>query len=590
MRDSQKQYFEHTMHSIPLLTTLAALVFLPLVEQASPSANYDILIAGAGTGGWSAAVQAARMGCSVLLIEETDWIGGQMNAAGVTSMDEGTREIREQGIYHEFYQRAVETYRKLGKSVGTCYFNSNSCAVEPRVGQRILYDFINEANQKGSGHIEISLRSRIVKVFRDGKLVRGAEIETFRQGGPVTNHLDCAILVDATEYGDILPMAGVSYRVGKCTSDNIDPKVRMQDNTWTSVVKEYPKGIPAELQITSPPPGYTAAKEKKHFSRIQMVGDRKDVYADPTSWLAVSWYRGMPDSSRKDTPPFPIPTRTHLNIAQNDTWTTVGDCEDPIQRWAKGVEMRLLTLQLLYYLQQELKLPWSVADDEGYDSPYNRDQIARVVAETPSLKPFERVLQLFPPIPYTRESRRMIGRHTVVSDEISRKKGPKAFADAISVNDYAEDLHGSTRPECIELNLEAAPAITKVKPPHNERVGPFQLPFEAFIPESVDGFLAAEKNISQSRLVNGATRLQPSTMLNGQAVGSIAALAIKKKVQPRALDPLLVQNAMLDAGVKLVIQPLKTPRGTPEWKNQQLAHLRGTETAVTPAPQDKPNP
>ena len=211
------------------------------------------------------------MGCSVLLTEETDWIGGQMNAAGVATMDEGTKDIRKQGIYHEFYERMVETYRKLGKSVATCYFSSNSFAFEPRIGQRILYDFINESNLKSPGHIEVALRSRIVKVFRDGNLVQGADVETMRPGGLLTNHVDCAILVDATEYGDILPLAGVRYRIGKCTSDNIDPKVRIQDNTWTAVVKEYPDGVPAELQITSPPPGYAETRQKSVFTAFKTL-------------------------------------------------------------------------------------------------------------------------------------------------------------------------------------------------------------------------------------------------------------------------------------------------------------------------------
>ncbi|HRZ93463.1 MAG TPA: FAD-dependent oxidoreductase, partial [Candidatus Paceibacterota bacterium] len=47
--------------------------------------EYDVVIAGAGTGGFGAAVQAARLGAAVLLLEETDWIGGQMTAAAVTS-------------------------------------------------------------------------------------------------------------------------------------------------------------------------------------------------------------------------------------------------------------------------------------------------------------------------------------------------------------------------------------------------------------------------------------------------------------------------------------------------------------------------
>ena len=51
--------------------------------------RYDVIVAGAGTGGLAAAIQAARLGSDVLLVEPTDWIGGQLAAAGVTSMDEG---------------------------------------------------------------------------------------------------------------------------------------------------------------------------------------------------------------------------------------------------------------------------------------------------------------------------------------------------------------------------------------------------------------------------------------------------------------------------------------------------------------------
>jgi hypothetical protein len=53
--------------------------------RANVAADYDIIVAGAGTGGWAAAVQAARLGARVLLLEETDWIGGQMSCAGVTT-------------------------------------------------------------------------------------------------------------------------------------------------------------------------------------------------------------------------------------------------------------------------------------------------------------------------------------------------------------------------------------------------------------------------------------------------------------------------------------------------------------------------
>ena len=45
------------------------------------------------------------------------------------------------------------------------------------------------------------------------------------------------------------------------------------------------------------------------------------------------------------------------------------------------------------------------------------------------------------------------------------------------------------------------------------------------IPKEVDDLIVAEKSISVSNLMNGATRLQPVVMQLGQAAGALAALA-----------------------------------------------------------------
>ena len=48
----------------------------------------DVLIAGAGAGGFAAALRASDRGHTVCLTEETDWIGGQITAGGVSALDE----------------------------------------------------------------------------------------------------------------------------------------------------------------------------------------------------------------------------------------------------------------------------------------------------------------------------------------------------------------------------------------------------------------------------------------------------------------------------------------------------------------------
>ena len=109
------------------------------------------------------------------------------------------------------------------------------------------------------------------------------------------------------------------------------------------------------------------------------------------------------------------------------------------------------------------------------------------------------------------------------------------------------DLHGADETAQLEEEFgETKESIAKNKP-----AGPFQIPFEIFIPKDLDGFLAAEKILSVTRLASGALRLQPITMLTGQAAGAIAAVAVKEEVPPREVNVLKVQRILLEAGDRL---------------------------------------
>ena len=292
----------------------------------------------------------------------------------------------------------------------------------------------------------------------------------------------------------------------------------------------------------------------------------------PWNWATFIGYRGMPNSE----PPVDntLITRTHLNY-NNDYPSSVAEMESPAARQATNRAMQLKTLHLLYYIQHTLgQTRWSVADDEGFDTPHRRAEVDAWIAEEPSLAPYRTVLYHFSIIPYTRESRRIVGLHTLCASEIERSRGkPVQFAHTVALGDYAVDLHGSMSPPYLELDIDHEGDI-----PHGKfgdrGIGPFAIPFECFIPEVVDGFLPAEKNFSQSRLANGATRLQPHTLNMGQAVGAIAALAVKSGVQPRAVPPVKVQQVLLEAGATLAIEPVTARWGTEAWRTQQMEVLQ----------------
>lgn len=547
---------------------------LPILSAEKIRDHYDIVIAGAGTGGCGAAVQAARMGKSVLLLEETDWIGGQMNAAAVTSMDEGGTLVRERGLYREWCGMIAAHYRPLGIDCETAYWHRHVC-VEPRVGRTLLRTLLGDA-RGDKGILDLVCQARVIGVTKSGDQITGVKIECVSPTGKTTHEVSSKILIDATEWGDVIPLTGARYRTGNCISGEIDPARHIQSITWTAVVKQYPDGVPDTLRVTTTPPDY--AKYAKSFAKGLVLGLDDDVKRPPkgTAWGFDRFigYRGMPDSSRP--PAGRVITRTHLNYS-NDQPATIADLEDPTVRIATCRTAIVKTLCLLHYIQTEIgKSDWSVANDEGFDTPYNRAQMDEFIASQPDLAPYRAVLYHFSIMPYARESRRIIGIKTLTAHEIERVKAkPIQFPNTVAIGDYAVDLHGSMSAPYLELDLDHEEDI-----PHKfgERgVGPFAIPFECFIPEKIDGFLPAEKNISQSRMVNGATRLQPHTMLMGQAAGAIAALAIEQGIQPRALDPIAVQNVLLDAGCPLTIDAVAAPRDTPEWKAQQLEVLHGAK-------------
>src|SRR5262249_27249053 len=135
---------------------------------------------------------------------------------------------------------------------------------------------------------------------KQGNTVNGATLEFADTTGPRRRDVGCKVLLDATEYGDVIPLTGARYRVGNCTSDNIDPKSLVQDHTWLCVVREYPDGIPEHLKIKSPPPGYEqfAAKRWKNYTAngFHLWGGAGKGLKGHRSWRVYFAWRGMVDS------------------------------------------------------------------------------------------------------------------------------------------------------------------------------------------------------------------------------------------------------------------------------------------------------
>ncbi|HRJ71986.1 MAG TPA: FAD-dependent oxidoreductase, partial [Terrimicrobiaceae bacterium] len=279
------------------------------------SAAYDVIVGGAGTSGWAAAVQAARMGARVLLVEESDWIGGQMAAAAVSSMDEeGLWEkfpVRERGLYREFHESMVNYYYTRDKDPFRAYYawpDQLEGGYEPKIVRAALGAYLAEArSRKGPDGkpsvLDVVTGTRIEKVRKTGNTVDGVVIK--KDG--VEKTIAAKVLVEATEYGDLLPLAGARYRVGNVTSDAIDPASLVQYHTWVGVIREYPGGVPDHLKIKIPPPGYDSKKYRGSQLAGPVIwgGAGRDVKG-PRSYRVLFAWRGMADS---DSPMTGLPTQ-----------------------------------------------------------------------------------------------------------------------------------------------------------------------------------------------------------------------------------------------------------------------------------------
>jgi hypothetical protein len=125
---------------------------------------------------------------------------------------------------------------------------------------------------------------------------------------------------------------------------------------------------------------------------------------------------------------------------------------------------------------------------------------------------------------YYREGRRIQSEFTVLEQHIGVAARPgqsaaEPFADSVGIGAYRIDLHPSTRGRNT-VDIDSYP---------------FQIPLGALLPVRVDNLLPACKNLGTTRITNGAYREHATEWSIGEAVGTLAAFAMSRKVPPRGV-------------------------------------------------------
>lgn len=500
----------------------------------------DLVVAGGGLSGVAAAIAAARRGLDVIVVETTHMVGGQATAAGVSAFDITffyDNAINGYGIWGEIVARTQAIYdEELQRPLNVGHYRDSSITPNVVVVERVLSEMLEEHG---------------VTVLRNTQIT-GARQHMGRVGGLETSagSVRARHTVDATEDGLILALAGIPHRISNGESNGTSirnlksPTKAIQDITYTAVIREYPEGVPSDLVVAEKPDGYE--RYATTFRKVYPQAGVRDGHTGKEGPTGFAGYRAAPDLASDNMQigsQYQAVTRTSLNY-YNDLTTSADYLTDPDHRIRFEALAKLKTISLIYYLQNELGLSWSVATDEGFadgPTPPRNQHVPDVFA------PIEAHMPL---IPYIRESRRLVGLSTITGKSIDRpRKRTEARwrPDAIATGTYHPDLHGGRT----ENDLEAGLKETIKDKPTGWREGPFPIQLGALIPTWADGFIAAEKNLSASRIAAGAIRLHPTVVAIGEAAGVLAALAYWRGKEPRDV-PVAAVQAELAAGGALV--------------------------------------
>ena len=484
----------------------------------------DVLIVGGGLGGVAAALAACREGHRVCITEPTRWLGGQATSQGVSILDEHDHIETFGGTasYYQWREGIRDYYRdRYGLSQAATdadYFNpgdgrGSHCCFEPRVGLIALLDMLREP--VAQERLEIFYDTHPVEVEIDGDTI--VRVHLRQPSHDRMLQIEAAYVLDASELGDLLPLAGAPWRTGAESVDQTQEPHARADGPAPQRVQRF--SMPFVVGLSKPgqdhtipcPEGFEASRDRQPFA-LTGYGDSgapvcnafDTTPGSPDSlwsqWRVLAAHQFMPEQIPQDLAVIICPG---TDFAGGDL-IEADDC----RRRRLVNEAKQLSLGYLYWLQTE------APRDEGIGVGY------------PELRLLSEAMGTHDGLamaPYIRESRRLVARTIVCEQDVSVEFQPGARAvfceDSVGIGWSPLDIHPA--PEDIDLS---------------RKTRPFQIPLGALLPEQGPGnLLAACKNIGTTHLTTSCYRSHPVEWNIGEAAGALVSYCLHQAVTPAAV-------------------------------------------------------
>lgn len=503
----------------------------------------DAVIIGGGLGGFAAAHALLRNHKTVIMTEETDWIGGQLTSQGVPPDEH--QWIETEGatqLYRDFRTKIRDYYKQhypLIPSAGNDpLLNPGGGRVsrlchEPRVAVSVLESYL--APYISSGRLKLFLNHKPINSETNNGVVQSVEVESKISGE--RRVLYAPYFIDATELGDLLPLTGTEYVSGtesKAETGELHaPEIGDPENVQSFTMCYAIDYVPGENHTIEKPknwnfwrahipnltPSWPGRLLELHYSSPRTLVPRELGFHPEGGSIKEGilnlWdYRKIID--RKKYPEgFYKGDATIVNWPINDYMlgNLIDATEKNFNRYLN--ESKQLSLSLLYWLQTEAPRP---DGGKGWTGVRLRRDI--MGTEDGMAK-----------YPYVRESRRIKAVFTVLEEHVGKEnremvaknsedaKSAANFHDSVGIGYYPIDLHPSTK----GMNYIDFPALR------------FQIPLGALLPIRMRNILPANKNIGTTHITNGCYRLHPVEWGIGEAVGLLTHYALEKNKTPHEI-------------------------------------------------------
>lgn len=531
---------------------LAFLLFIQSAWIYSQTFKADLIIYGGTSAGVTAAVQAKKMGKTVIVVSPDRHLGG-LSSGGLGFTDTGNKAVIG-GLAREFYHRLYLHYQQDSawkwqkreeygnKGQGTPAIDGENRTMwifEPHAAERMFEDWVREYQ---------------LDIHRDEWLDR--EKGVVKQNGKITSiktlsgkRYEGKVFIDATYEGDLMAAAGVTYHVGREANsvygerwNGVQVGVYQHRHYFKDSISAY--RIPGDAtsgllpEISPNPPG----KNGEGDQLLQAYNFRMALSRNPANRVPFSKPEGY-DPARyellarvyaagwKETfdkydpiPNLKTDTNNHGPFSTDYIGKNYDFPEASYERRKEIIkEHEAYQKGLMYFLSHDPRVPESVrtemadyglAKDEFVDNGNWPHQI------------------------YVREARRLIGAYVMTEKDVL---GEKEVPQPVGMGSYSLDSHNTQRfvtPGGFVQNEGDIGVHPKQ---------PYSISYGTLTPKKSECTnLLVPVCVSSSHTAFGSIRMEPVFMILGQSAAAAASLVIDEGIAVQDLAYEKLRKVLLE--------------------------------------------